>query len=63
MQKALNSVKRDIVYSLCQYGMGDVWKWGAEVDGNLWNPEKRQLAFSIWAMSLRMHRLIYQNLA
>ncbi len=36
MQTALNKIDRDIVYSLCQYGMGDVWKWGAEVDGNLW---------------------------
>ena len=27
---------RDIVFSLCQYGMGNVWEWGAEVGGNLW---------------------------
>ena len=27
---------RDIVFNLCQYGMGDVWKWGAEVGGNSW---------------------------
>ena len=36
MQKALRSQPRDIVYSLCQYGMKDVWQWGAEVDGNCW---------------------------
>jgi alpha-galactosidase len=36
MQKALNNVDRDIVYSLCQYGWGDVWTWGADVDGNCW---------------------------
>ncbi|MDO9254941.1 MAG: putative Ig domain-containing protein [Bacteroidales bacterium] len=36
MRDALNKVDRDIVYSLCQYGMGDVWKWGDEVGGNLW---------------------------
>ena len=36
MKRALKSQKRDIVYSLCQYGWGDVWKWGHEVDGNLW---------------------------
>lgn len=36
MQKALDQADRDMVYSLCQYGMGDVWKWGAEVEGNLW---------------------------
>ena len=36
MQEALVKTNRDIVYSLCQYGMGDVWKWGPEVNGNLW---------------------------
>ncbi len=36
MRKALDKINRDIVYSLCQYGMGDVWKWGAEVGGNSW---------------------------
>jgi alpha-galactosidase len=24
------------VYNLCQYGMGDVWTWGAEVGGHCW---------------------------
>jgi alpha-galactosidase len=36
MRNALRKVNRDIHYSLCQYGMGDVWTWGAEVDGNSW---------------------------
>ncbi len=36
MQAALAQVNRDIVYSLCQYGMGDVWKWGESVNGNCW---------------------------
>jgi alpha-galactosidase len=36
MRKALDRVERDIVYSLCQYGMGNVWEWGASVGGNLW---------------------------
>ena len=36
MQRALAEVDRDIVYSLCQYGMADVWKWGAKVGGQLW---------------------------
>jgi alpha-galactosidase len=36
MRAALDKAPRDIVYSLCQYGMGDVWKWGAEVGGNAW---------------------------
>jgi alpha-galactosidase len=36
MRAALNQVPRDIVFSLCQYGMGNVWEWGAEVGGNCW---------------------------
>jgi len=36
MRDALARVDRDIVYALCQYGYGDVWKWGAEVGGHLW---------------------------
>lgn len=36
MREALDKVPRDIVYSLCQYGMGNVWEWGAKVGGNCW---------------------------
>ncbi len=36
MREALNSVHRDIMFSFCQYGMGDVWKWGAAIGGNSW---------------------------
>ena len=36
MRAALDRVNRDILYSLCQYGMGNVWEWGADVGGNSW---------------------------
>jgi alpha-galactosidase len=36
MGKFLREQKRDIVFSVCQYGMSDVWEWGASVDGNCW---------------------------
>jgi alpha-galactosidase len=36
MGDALHSTGRPIVYSLCQYGRADVWKWAPEVSGNLW---------------------------
>ncbi|HEV7993571.1 MAG TPA: glycoside hydrolase family 27 protein [Gemmatimonadaceae bacterium] len=36
MGDALQATGRDILYSLCQYGQLDVWKWGAEVGGNSW---------------------------
>ena len=36
MRRGLDGVHRDIVFSLCQYGMGDVWEWGGGVGGNSW---------------------------
>lgn len=36
MRQALDDCGRDIVYSLCQYGMGDVSQWGKAVGGNYW---------------------------
>jgi alpha-galactosidase len=32
----LATVDRDIVFSICNGGMGAVWKWGAAAGGNLW---------------------------
>jgi alpha-galactosidase len=36
MGDILKKLDRDVVFNLCQYGMGDVWKWGAEVGGHCW---------------------------
>jgi alpha-galactosidase len=36
MHDALERTGRPIVFSLCQYGYGRVWRWGASVGGNLW---------------------------
>ena len=36
MGDALRAAGRPIVYSLCQYGRAEVWKWGPDVGGNLW---------------------------
>ena len=36
MEECLRAQPRDIFYSLCQYGMADVWKWGEAVDANSW---------------------------
>lgn len=35
MGDALKETNRDIVFNLCQYGMGEVWKWGSEA-GHTW---------------------------
>ena len=36
MEQYLRAQPRDIFYSLCQYGMADVWTWGHAVDANSW---------------------------
>ena len=36
MGALLKRQDRDMVFNLCQYGMGDVWKWGRQVDGQSW---------------------------
>jgi len=36
MGEFLRQQPRDIVFSVCQYGMSDVWKWGGSVGGNCW---------------------------
>jgi alpha-galactosidase len=51
MGDILARLGRDMVYNLCQYGLGDVWEWGREVGGNYWRttgdlgipPEDRSL--------------------
>ena len=36
MGEFLRQQPRDIIFSVCQYGMSDVWKWGGSVGGNSW---------------------------
>jgi alpha-galactosidase len=36
MGDILKKQERDIVFSICQYGAGNVWEWGKEVGGHLW---------------------------
>lgn len=36
MGDALKRQPRDIVLNHCQYGMGNVWEWGAAVGGHCW---------------------------
>lgn len=36
MSPFLLNAKRDIVYSICQYGFGHIERWGKEVGGNSW---------------------------
>jgi len=37
-RQALDQIPRDMIYSLCQYGWGRVWEWGAEpgIEGHSW---------------------------
>lgn len=36
MGDILRTLPRDLVYNLCQYGMGEVWEWGATVGAQCW---------------------------
>jgi alpha-galactosidase len=36
MGEALARTGRPMVFSLCEYGFGSVWKWGAQAGANLW---------------------------
>lgn len=36
MSALLRAQDRDMVFNLCQYGWGSVWKWGEEVGGHCW---------------------------
>ena len=36
MGELLERQPRDILFNLCQYGRGEVWKWGTEVKGQSW---------------------------
>ncbi|MCE5184824.1 MAG: putative Ig domain-containing protein [Planctomycetaceae bacterium] len=53
MGAILQNVNRDIVYNLCQYGLGDVWEWGAQVGGNTWRTERDLRAASFLRTGLR----------
>ena len=36
MGDILKTLDRDLILNLCQYGMGEVWKWGGQVGGHCW---------------------------
>jgi alpha-galactosidase len=36
MGATLRRQDRDLVFNLCQYGMGNVWEWGKEIGGHSW---------------------------
>ncbi|WP_211194981.1 glycoside hydrolase family 27 protein [Halorhabdus amylolytica] len=36
MGKALAKVDRDIVYSICEWGRNEPWRWGRNAGGHLW---------------------------
>ena len=36
MGSLLHNLDRDVILNLCEYGRGDVWKWGKTIGGNSW---------------------------
>ena len=37
MRDALNRTGRPVVFSMCLWGTGDAWRWGAQVGGAVWH--------------------------
>jgi alpha-galactosidase len=36
MGQALRATGRDILFSICEWGMNQPWEWGARVGGHMW---------------------------
>ncbi len=36
MKNELNNQKRDIVFSVCNFGAGNIWEWAADIGVNCW---------------------------
>ena len=59
MGSILKKLDRDIIFNLCQYGMGNVWEWGGQVGGHCWRTT-RDLGrgpnfYSIGLRNARLH--------
>lgn len=50
MHDALEKTGRPIVFSLCEYGRHQVWRWGPLVGGNLWRTTS-DIEDEYWVMS------------
>ncbi len=48
MGAALQATGRDIVYSLCQYGLYDVGSWGNAVGGHMWRTGGDSIEGDLW---------------
>lgn len=55
MGQIVKSLNRDMIFNLCQYGMGDVWKWGARAGGNSWQATwaMNWIRFLTWHFAMR----------
>jgi alpha-galactosidase len=50
MHRALVRTGRPILYSFSEYGLEDVWKWGASAGGNMWRTTD-DIADEYWSMA------------
>jgi len=66
MGECLKKQKRDIVYSFCQYGLGEVQKWGREAGANCWRSWQdlkdtwpwMEIAFAGYVPNLEFHKYV-----
>ena len=66
MGECLRKQNRDIVYSYCQYGLGEVQKWGREAGANCWRSWQdlkdtwpwMEIAFAGYVPNLEFHKYV-----
>ena len=66
MGECLRKQNRDIVYSFCQYGLGEVQKWGREAGANCWRSWQdlkdtwpwMEIAFAGYVPNLEFHKYV-----
>ena len=56
MGEILQNVGRDMVFNLCQYGMGNAWEWADQVGGQTWRTERDLSARNFMRTGLRNAR-------
>ena len=62
MGDILKTLDRDIIFNLCQYGLGNVWEWGGDVGGHCWRTTG-DLGLAGGKLSLGIYQTGFHNAA
>lgn len=62
MSEILRGLDRDLIFSICQYGIGEVWEWGAGAGGHCWRTTE-DLALLGGCLSEGLYEVALHNVA